>query len=198
MKVETRPPAPPPAVGTRRTALAGALAAAVALAASTFVDAVSGPVPSLVAVVGQAVIRHTPGFLSRGATETVGTADKPLLLAMIVVLAIGIGTRVAGAARRRPRAGDVAFAAFGLLAVVCAASLHHVSLGATLAGATVAAGAGAVTLRRLLAAAAGRAGGSQRPCGGHRRARGRHRARRGCRARGPRRAGGRHGPRRGR
>ncbi len=154
MKVETRPPAPSPPVGARRTALAGALAAAVALAASTLVDALSGPVPSLVAVVGQAVIRNTPGFLSRGATESVGTADKPLLLAMIVVLAIGIGTRVALAARRRPRVGDVAFAGFGLLAVVCAASLHHVSLGATLAGATVAAVAGAFTLRRLLAAAA--------------------------------------------
>ena len=63
---------------------------------------------------GQAVIRHTPGFLSRGATESVGTADKPLLLALIVVLALGIGARVGVAARRRPRVGDVAFAAFAL------------------------------------------------------------------------------------
>ena len=154
MKVETRPPASPSTVGPRRAALAGGLAAAVALATTSLADAVSGPVPSLVAVVGQAVIRHTPGFLSRGATETVGTADKPLLLAVIVVLAVAIGTRVGVAARRRPRVGDAAFAAFGLLAVVCAASLDHVSVGATLAGAAVAAMVGAVTLRLLLGAAA--------------------------------------------
>ena len=65
-----------------------------------------------------------------------GTADKPLLLAVIVVLAVAIGTRVGVAARRRPRVGDAAFAAFGLLAVVCAASLDHVPVGPTLASAT--------------------------------------------------------------
>ncbi|MEA2900446.1 MAG: hypothetical protein QOH36_333 [Actinomycetota bacterium] len=154
MKVETRPPAFPSTAGARRAALAGGLAASVALAATSLADAVSGPVPSLVAVVGQAVIRHTPGFLSRGATESVGTADKPLLLAVIVVLAVAIGTRVGVAARRRPRVGDAAFAGFGLLAVVGAASLDHVSVGATLASATVAAVVGAVTLRVLLRAAA--------------------------------------------
>ncbi|MEA2827531.1 MAG: hypothetical protein QOG43_1970 [Actinomycetota bacterium] len=163
MKVETRPPASSPDVGARRTALAGALAAAVALATTSLLDAASRPVPSLVAVVGQAVIRHTPGFLSRGATESVGTADKPLLLAMIAALTIGIGTRVAAAARRRPRVGDAAFAAFGLLAVVCAASLRHVPLGPTLASATVAAVVGALTLRRLLAAATAAAEPARRP-----------------------------------
>ena len=154
MKVETRPVALPSTAAARRAPLAGGLAAAVALATTSLADAVSGPVPSLVAVVGQAVIRHTPGFLSRGATESVGTADKPLLLAVIVVLAVAIGTRVGVAARRRPRLGDAAFAAFGLLAVLCAASLDHISVGATLASATAAAVVGAVTLRLLLRAAA--------------------------------------------
>ncbi|MEA2686449.1 MAG: hypothetical protein QOE93_1644 [Actinomycetota bacterium] len=154
MKVETRPPAPQSTAGRRRTAIAGGLAAAVALATATLVDAVSGPVPSLVAVVGQAVIRHTPGFLSRGAVDTVGTSDKPLLLAVIVVLTIAIGARVGSAARRRPRRGDVAFAAFAAFAVVCAASLDHIPMGATTVGAALAAVAGALTLRRLLAVAA--------------------------------------------
>ncbi|MEA2717478.1 MAG: hypothetical protein QOI99_1795, partial [Actinomycetota bacterium] len=66
MKVETRPPAVPDTGDTRRWAMAGGLAAIVALAAGVLLDALSGDVPSLVAVVGQAVIRHTPGFLSRG------------------------------------------------------------------------------------------------------------------------------------
>ena len=140
--------------GGRRAAVAGGLAAAVALAVTGLVDAVSDAVPSVVAIVGQAVIRQTPGFLSRGATETVGTADKPLLLAVIVALAVAIGTRVGVGAARRPRAGDVAFAAFGLFAVVCAASLDSVSAWATAASATIAATAGAFTLRRLLAVAA--------------------------------------------
>ncbi len=154
MKVETRPPTAASPVTERRAAVAGGLAAAVALATASVVDAVSGPVPSLVAVVGQAVIRHTPGFLSRGATETVGTADKPLLLAVIVVLTVLIGTRVGTASRRRRRVGAVTFAAFALFAVVCAASLDHVSVGATATSAAIAAVVGAVTLRRLLAAAA--------------------------------------------
>ncbi len=153
MKVETRPAPAGPTVERRRAAVAGGLAAAVALAVTTVVDAVSGSVPSLVAVVGQAVIRQTPGFLSRGATESVGTADKPLLLVLIVVIALAIGARVGVAARRRRRVGDVVFAAFGLFAVVCAAALDHVSAGAALASAFVSAVLGAVTLRRLLTAA---------------------------------------------
>jgi len=152
MKVETRPRAPLPLANRRQAAVAGGLAAAVALATASLLDAVSGPVPSLVAVVGQAVIRHTPGFLSRGATESVGTADKPLLLAVIALLTVAIGTRVGAAASRRRLVGDVAFAGFGLLAVVCAASLDHVHVGATAVGATAAAVVGAVVLRRLLAA----------------------------------------------
>ncbi len=154
MKVETDPVTSPPGVDRRRAAVAGTLAAAVSLAVTVLVDAVSDAVPSLVAVVGQAVIRGTPGFLSRGATETVGTADKPLLLALIVVLALGIGARVGVAAARRRRVGDVAFAAFGLFAVVCAASLTNVPVGPTMVSAVVAATAGAVVLRRLLTAAA--------------------------------------------
>jgi DMSO/TMAO reductase YedYZ molybdopterin-dependent catalytic subunit len=153
MKVEARPVTAGLLADRRRWAVAGGVAATVALAASVLVDAVSDAVPSLVAVVGQAVIRGTPGFLSRGATESVGTADKPLLLAAIVVLAVAVGTRVGVAAARRRTVGDVAFAAFGLFAVVCARSLHSVPVGATLACATVAAAAGAFTLRRLLTAA---------------------------------------------
>ncbi|HVF14977.1 MAG TPA: molybdopterin-dependent oxidoreductase [Acidimicrobiales bacterium] len=152
MTVVTRPPTVRTRVDARRAAVAGTLAAAVALSVSVLVDAFVRSVPSLVAVVGQAVIRHTPGFLSRGATETVGTADKPLLLALIVALALGIGARVGVAASRRRPTGDVALAAFGLFAVVCAASLPDVSVGATLASAALAATAGALTLRRLLAA----------------------------------------------
>jgi len=134
--------------------VAGGLAATVSLAVTVLVDAVSEAVPSLVAVVGQAVIRQTPGFLSRGATETVGTADKPLLLAVIVVLAVAIGARVGVAAARRRRVGDLVLSAFGLFAVVCAASLPNVTVGPTMVSAAVAATAGAVCLRRLLTAAA--------------------------------------------
>ncbi|MEA2932398.1 MAG: hypothetical protein QOI56_1183 [Actinomycetota bacterium] len=153
MKVETRPPAVPDTGDTRRWAMAGGLAAIVALAAGVLLDALSGEVPSLVAVVGQAVIRHTPGSLSRGATESVGSADKPLLLAVIAGLTVALGTRVGVAAARRRRVGDAAFAAAGLFAVVCAASLDHIPLGPTVVAAAVAAVTGALTLRRLLAAA---------------------------------------------
>ena len=144
MKVETRPPAAAVDRATgRRAAVAGGLAAAVALATASLVDAVSGPVPSLVAVVGQAVIRHTPGFLSRGATETrrappTSPCSWPSSSSWPSPSAPGWASPPAAG----PRVGDVAFAAFGLFAVVCAASLDHISVGATLASATVAAVAG--------------------------------------------------------
>ena len=59
-------------------ALAGGLAALVALATSVFLDGISASIPSLIHGVGQAVIRATPGDLAREGIEAVGTNDKPL------------------------------------------------------------------------------------------------------------------------
>src|SRR5688500_622756 len=86
MDPASRPP-------TLRRAAAGGLAAAVALATSVLVDGLSASAPSLVLSVGQAVIRWSPGSVARQGVETFGTADKPLLVAGIVVLSVAIRGR---------------------------------------------------------------------------------------------------------
>jgi DMSO/TMAO reductase YedYZ molybdopterin-dependent catalytic subunit len=134
-------------------AVAGVLAAAVALAVACLVDALSGPVPSLVAVVDQFIIRNTPGNLVRFGIDQVGTADKPLLTLGTVIVGLGLGAVVGIYARRRRVVGDAVFVAGGVLGVLAAASVGTVSLmGATVAAALTVV-AGAVTLRLLLTAA---------------------------------------------
>lgn len=144
----------------RRAALGGGLAAALALAVSELAGALSAPVPSLVAVVGQAFIRAAPARFGRTAIEAVGSNDKPLVVAGTVVVALAIGAVVGVVARRRGPAGDVAFAAFAVLGVVCAARLERVSVGGAAVAAGLAAVAGAaalrVQLRAITAAGAGR------------------------------------------
>ena len=98
---------PPPG----RLAAAGALAALVALATSVLLDGFGRGVPSLVLSVGQAVIRWSPGSAARQGVDTFGTADKPLLVAGVVLVVV-----VAGAATGPGRA---AFAApTGVLGLV--------------------------------------------------------------------------------
>ncbi len=143
----------PPRPLRRHGAGAGLFAATLALAAGELVDAASATVPSLVTVVGQAFIRAAPAGFGRAAIEAVGTSDKPLVVAGTVVMALVLGIVVGLVARRRRVAGDAAFVAFGVLAVVCAASLHQVSVAGTAVAALLAAAAGAGALRLMLRAA---------------------------------------------
>ena len=134
----------------RRAGVAGWLAAGLALATGELADALWAPVPSLVTVVGQAFIRAAPARFGRAAIETVGRNDKPLVVAGTVVVALCTGTLVGMAARRRPIAGDVAFAGFAGLVVACAARLPPTSVPGSAVGAVVAAVVGALALRVLL------------------------------------------------
>ena len=129
----------------RRTA--GIVAAAVGLAVGEFASAVSG-VPSPVVSVGDLVVDVTPGPVVRRTIAWFGTAQKPLLLTGIVVVALllggSLGRRTSGAARAAfPVAGIL-----GGLAVGRAGS----PLGGPLVG-VLAGAAGIVVLhlgRRLL------------------------------------------------
>ncbi|HET7488532.1 MAG TPA: molybdopterin-dependent oxidoreductase [Acidimicrobiales bacterium] len=133
----------------RRAALAGLLAGFAALVVAALADAASGRVPSLVGVVGQAVIRRTPGSLARAGVEAVGRSDKPLVVAGTVILALLLAAVVGVAADRRRSVGYAAFPAFALLAVWAAAWTHAPVAGAAVAGA-LAAAAGIASLRLLL------------------------------------------------
>jgi DMSO/TMAO reductase YedYZ molybdopterin-dependent catalytic subunit len=129
--VTTSPQAPvpapgiPPAATTGRwplAALAGLLAAAVALGVAELIAAWVGPASSPVIAVGDAVITLTPEPVKAFAIRTFGENDKIALvvgtLAIIAVYALLVG--VVGLRNRR--LGAVGIAVFGVVGALAAAT----------------------------------------------------------------------------
>lgn len=132
------------------TRVAGVVAVGAATAAAELTHAALRAVPSLVHVIDQAVVRATPGPISRRAIETVGSADKLLLkLGTFAVLA-ALGYWLGPATRRRPWVGAVVFTAMVAVVLGCAATLDGVSIGGTATAAAVAWVVGLATLHGLL------------------------------------------------
>lgn len=103
-------------------ALAGLVGAALALGMGELLAGLAGDrVPSLVVAVGDLVIDVAPTRLVKSGIETLGTADKPALVAGIVGVSLLIGALVGlGAVWQRGVAAPVfgASGAFGVLAAV--------------------------------------------------------------------------------
>jgi DMSO/TMAO reductase YedYZ molybdopterin-dependent catalytic subunit len=133
-------------------AIGGAIAAAAGLAASEAVAAIVVRTPSLIAAVGQVVVRAAPGSASTAVIERVGTADKLLLFGGIAVATLVLGAAAGLLARRRAVAGASVFGLLGLVAVGCAASLPAVSVEGAALGALFAVAVAVVTLRLVLGA----------------------------------------------
>lgn len=138
------PQRPRPRVG----ALCGLIAAGAALGTAEIIGAFVRPAATPLIAVGQAVIDLTPQALREFAIAAVGEADRPLLVAGTAVLlalftaAIGVG------ALRRPWVGDAGIAA--LAAIAMAAALTRPEADALYALPSVAGGAVALVLLRLL------------------------------------------------
>ncbi len=136
----------------RHGALAGAASALFALGVSELLAGTFRSVPSLIVSVGTAVIDLAPPAVKDWAIETLGTVDKPALIAGIVVLSalFGAGLGIAGLTAR-PLAG-AGFAAFGALGALAAARDPQAGelASALVAGGSAAAGTAAlvVLLRR--------------------------------------------------
>jgi DMSO/TMAO reductase YedYZ molybdopterin-dependent catalytic subunit len=107
---------PPEGSARAWLALAGAVAAAVALGATELVAGLLRGTPSLVQSVATVVIDSAPIGLVRAAIATLGTRDKPVLVGGVVVLSLAFGAGLALASTRRrwvAAAGLAAFAAVG-------------------------------------------------------------------------------------
>ena len=134
-----------------RSALAGVLSAAAGVAAAELVAAgLDRPAAAPVFAVGGTVIDATPTPLKEFAVRTVGTYDKPLLLAGIALGLVVIAAVIGVLARRRPWVallGAVAFGAVGIAAAVTRPTSQPVDVLPSLAGALVMAGALFWTLR---------------------------------------------------
>ncbi len=140
-------------------AVAGVLAAAVAIGAAQLVAGLTVPASSPVLAVGQAAIDLTPAPVKDFAISTFGTADKTVLLGGILVV-LALYAAVVGILAVRRLAfgmwGLGLFALIGLMAALTRPGSTADYLWPTLAGAA----AGAFALARL-AGAAGRLSASR-------------------------------------
>ncbi len=131
-------------------ALAGSLAAGVAIATSELIAGLIPGAPSLVIAMGSVAIALQPPGAKDVMTSLFGTNDKAalnvLVIAAVIVIAAGAGV----AAGRRFRAGAVLFVLFGVVAALAAVAQPLVAPVPAVATAAVAVGAGLVSLHLLL------------------------------------------------
>jgi len=148
----------PPGVGFWRPAVAGALAAGVAIATSELVAGVVQGAPSLVATIGSLVISLQPPGAKDLVVNLFGTNDKLALNVLVVVVALVIAAVAGILAARRRWLGVGTFAAFGILAAAAALRDPLASQGLAVGNAAIATIAGIVALAGLLALAGAAAG----------------------------------------
>ncbi len=132
--------------------LSGLLAAAVALGVAELIAAALGST-SLVVAVGDYLVDHSPGAVTKAVIETLGTRDKPALLLATVVASLGVGALLGPAAGRRFSVGVAGFAVAGIAGALAGARLPQDAAVMPAMVAVAAAASGLVTLRVLLAAA---------------------------------------------
>ncbi len=101
-------------------ALAGLVAAAVALAIGHLVAALFNPAASPVVVVGSQLVDAAPTPIKEVAVRYLGTADKPVLIATVTVVVLIVGALLGLIAWQRPRIGTAGVAALGLVGAVLA------------------------------------------------------------------------------
>jgi DMSO/TMAO reductase YedYZ molybdopterin-dependent catalytic subunit len=138
-----------------RDALAGAVAAGVALGIGELVTGFDRASSSLVVAVGDEFVDRFAASLKDVAIRLFGTNDKVALVTGIVVVSLGLGAMLGLVARRRRWAGPVVFAAFALVGLVAYHRAPLTSTGLGIAAALAAGIAGAVSLELLLRRPAG-------------------------------------------
>ena len=143
-------------------AVCGLLAAAAGMALGHVAAAFVSPSASPVLAVGSAVIDATPTPVKEWAVRTLGTADKPLLLAGVATVTAAVAAAIGLLSRRRPTLAQVLLVLLAVLAGV-AAMTRPAAVQQDLIPAVVAAAAGALTLdglRRLVPSAPTAPGGA--------------------------------------
>jgi DMSO/TMAO reductase YedYZ molybdopterin-dependent catalytic subunit len=130
-------------MGLVRAAGVGLLAASAGVAVAELVAAATRPEASPLVAVGATVIDATPTPLKEFAVRTFGTYDKPLLLGGVGLVLAGFAALVGVLARRRPAAGGLGAAVFGVAggaAALARPAARPIDALASLVGAVVAAG----------------------------------------------------------
>ncbi len=130
-------------------ALAGVVAAGVALAVGELVASLAG-IKSLVLAVGDVIVEHAPAWLASEAIGTLGDKNKPTLIVGIVVVCLVLGAVLGMITQRRRIAAPLGFTGFAALGVWAQSSAEGGDVGLGLLAAWMAAVAGTVSLQFLL------------------------------------------------
>ena len=148
----TRPGAPPldPDAARRRATAAGVLATAAALVVTEAVGLLAPTRPSLVLAVETWFLDTFAGSLKDLAVALFGTQDKTALAVGTVLVALLVGAGMGRLERRRPGAGVVGIATFGVLGVLATWRTPQGSVPLALLAAALGVSAGAAVLLLLL------------------------------------------------
>jgi DMSO/TMAO reductase YedYZ molybdopterin-dependent catalytic subunit len=145
------PPDEAPAPPLGYAALAGLVAAGVALAVTELVSAITTPHrPSVVSAVASRFIDVAAGTLTETAVKLFGTNDKSALLTGILVVSLVLGAVIGLLAARRRWIGAAGFSLFAVLGVLAGRSTPRASLPAIVVACVLGALAGIATLNGLL------------------------------------------------
>ena len=137
--------------------LAGALGAALALAVGELAANLSDSITSLVVGIGEIVIDATPGQAVATSINNIGSLQKPLLLAGIVIVAVAIGGWLGRRGRTQRAVVPIGFAVFGVIGAIATARDNLTSgLGSWLVALAAAAIGAGTTLALLAVAGRGR------------------------------------------
>jgi DMSO/TMAO reductase YedYZ molybdopterin-dependent catalytic subunit len=99
-------------------ALLGILAVGAALGVGHLVASLISPASSPYLAVGDTVIRFSPEWLTEFAKTTFGTADKPILLAGMGLVIVGVAAAAGIASRRRAAPGVAVVTVLGVLGLL--------------------------------------------------------------------------------
>ena len=142
---ESDPPLPvPPA----RSAVAGVLSTALALGVGELAAGISNRLESFVVAVARVIIDGAPSGVVRAGIETLGTAQKTVLLVGVTIGTLGVGALAGLAARRSLTLAVTLFVAFGSLGAWAVSREPLASTGWSWLVGGVAITAGAITLVR--------------------------------------------------
>ncbi len=132
------------------TAIAGALAAGVAIAVTELLAGVIPGAPSLVTAIGTLVISLQPPGAKDVVVSLFGTNDKVALNLGIVIAALAVATAAGVLAGRRFWLGASVFVAFGVVALIAGVGQPLASPPFAVANAVLAVVTGLITLWALL------------------------------------------------
>jgi DMSO/TMAO reductase YedYZ molybdopterin-dependent catalytic subunit len=139
-----------PRVGAAPAALAGSIAAGVALGVGELVTGIAGEGPSLVSAIGTEFIERFAGSLKELAVSLFGTNDKPALIVGIVVTSILLGALFGVVAARRFWIGAAGFGLFGLFGAWAYSRDPFGTTGVGITAAVIGVAAGVAALWLLL------------------------------------------------